>query len=69
MRYPYIAMWNEADEQVACARYSFDYSDLTIGSDTLTIGKTYYIVVDNYADPGYKGSFTLCITDNVNYLH
>ncbi|MCK4630787.1 MAG: hypothetical protein KAT40_05050, partial [Bacteroidales bacterium] len=67
MRYPYVALWDGSNTELACARYSSQYSDLQIGSSSLTPGVWYYISVDNYASSGYQGTFTLCITDINDY--
>ncbi len=67
MDYPYIALWDTNEEQIACARYAGRYDDLRIGSDTLTPGEWYYITVDNYIGDGYRGSFTLCVSDTIDY--
>jgi len=37
-----------------------------VGSTNLTVGDWYYIAVDNY-HPSYRGAFTLCIDDAVDY--
>jgi len=67
MRYPYIALWDDALSEIACARYSATYSDLTLGNTSLVPGNWYYISVDNYANVAYRGTFTLCITDTIDY--
>jgi hypothetical protein len=67
IQYPYIALWDTLNNQIACAMYSAQYSDLRIGADNLIPGEWYYITVDNYAADGYRGSFTLCITDVIDY--
>jgi hypothetical protein len=40
--------------------------DVIVGYTNLTVGNWYYIAVDNYYS-GYRGSFTLCIDDAVDY--
>jgi gliding motility-associated-like protein len=67
IQYPYIALWDTLNNEIACARYSTQYGDLRIGADNLVPGEWYYITVDNYADVGYRGSFTLCINDEIDY--
>ncbi|MEA1896779.1 MAG: CUB domain-containing protein, partial [Bacteroidota bacterium] len=67
MRYPYVALWDASNNELACARYSSQYSHLTLGSTSLTPGQWYFISVDNYANAAYDGSFTLCVNDQVSY--
>ncbi|MCD4681907.1 MAG: T9SS type A sorting domain-containing protein, partial [Bacteroidales bacterium] len=40
--------------------------DVVLGYTNLTVGNWYYISVDNYYS-GYRGTFTLCIDDDVDY--
>jgi len=67
MRYPYIALWDDSNTEVACSRYSSQYSDISIGTTSLIPGNWYYISVDNLNNPAYRGSFTLCLNDAVDY--
>ena len=67
LRYGYISLWDNADNELACARYSFDYQDLTISSNSLVPGQTYYISVDNLNNTSYQGTFSLCLNDEVDY--
>ena len=67
LRYPYIAIWNESDVEITSSTYAYDYDDITACSDTLTPGNWYYISVDNYDNTGYKGTFSLCVDDTLDY--
>jgi hypothetical protein len=67
LRHGYIAIFNEDDIELTSARYTYDYSDVSIASDSLTIGNWYYIAVDNHSNQYYRGTFTLCVTDTVDY--
>ncbi len=67
MRYPYIAIWDENDNELSSARYTIDYDDIVTSSDTLTPGDWYYISVDNYNNTGYRGTFSLCVNDTLDY--
>ncbi|MEZ5069672.1 MAG: hypothetical protein R2751_01560 [Bacteroidales bacterium] len=67
LRYGYVAIWDSSFNQVACNRYAYDYDDVTVGSASLTPGDWYFISIDNYAADGYRGTFSLCITDDVDY--
>ncbi|MDY0082961.1 MAG: T9SS type A sorting domain-containing protein, partial [Ignavibacteriaceae bacterium] len=61
------AIW-EADgtTEVASNRYVSDNDNVYVGSVDLVPGNWYYISVDNnYAN--YRGTFTLCIDDDVDY--
>ncbi|RLD56301.1 MAG: hypothetical protein DRJ05_11545, partial [Bacteroidetes bacterium] len=62
-----LAIW-EADgiTEVECNRYIGTYDDVVVGATNLTVGNWYYIAVDNY-HPSYRGTFTLCIDDAVDY--
>ncbi len=67
LQYPYISLLDTNNNELACARYSGQYSDLSVGSSSLTPGDWYYILVDNYNDVGYRGSFGLCVSDDIDY--
>ncbi len=67
MRYSYVALWNAAGVNVACASYTTDYGDISMGIDTLTVGNQYYISVDHYDNNNYDGTFTLEVDDEVDY--
>lgn len=67
LRYGFIAIFNEDDVELTSARYTSDYSDIVVGTDSLTVGNWYYIAVDNQDNLGYRGTFTLCVTDTVDY--
>ncbi len=62
-----LALW-EADgtTEVECNRYVGVNDDVVVGFTNLTVGNWYYISVDNYYS-GYRGTFTLCIDDDVDY--
>jgi len=65
MRGQKIAIWNESGTEVKCANAGDYYSGvLSASTDTLTIGHTYYISVD---DRRTHGSFTLGIDDTPSY--
>ncbi|MCG8697763.1 MAG: hypothetical protein MI922_06890, partial [Bacteroidales bacterium] len=62
-----VAIWeNDGTTQIACDRYAADNDNVTVGSVNLTPGNWYYISVDNnYAN--YRGTFTMCVDDEVDY--
>jgi len=66
-QYLMTALWDDAGNEVACAVYTYYHSDLTMNSVSLTPGEWYYISVDNRKGSGYRGSFTLCVDDAVDY--
>ncbi|MCX6254991.1 MAG: hypothetical protein NTV31_11020, partial [Bacteroidia bacterium] len=66
LQYPFLALWDGLT-QIGCATYSSQYSDLEIVNAGLTAGNWYYISVDNYVGTGYRGTFTLCVDDDLNY--
>lgn len=65
MRGQQIALWNESGTEVRCANAADWYSGmLSLSTDTLTPGHTYYISVD---DRRTHGTFKLCVNDSVSY--
>jgi hypothetical protein len=69
LRYPYVALWNsDLSTEVACQRYTSQYSDLTMNVINLIPGDTFYIEVDNHnGSTNYRGTFMLCLSDSVDY--
>ncbi len=67
LRYPLAALYDELGAEIACASYTTDYNDISIGSTQLVPGEWYYLSVDNYAGTGYRGTFTLCAENQVDY--
>ena len=68
LRYGLIALWDDLGNELACGRYSSQYSDINMGYTSLTPGNDYYISVDNHdGSAGYSGTFTLCVDDEVDY--
>ena len=49
-----------------CNRYVFNDDNVQVEYEGLTVGEWYYIAVDNNYS-GYRGTFTLCLDDNVSY--
>ncbi|MCB0490421.1 MAG: T9SS type A sorting domain-containing protein, partial [Cyclobacteriaceae bacterium] len=62
-----VAIW-EADgiTEVSCNRYTNNGDDVVVGATSLTPGLTYYISVD-VQNGGYYGTFTLCLSDALDY--
>jgi hypothetical protein len=52
---------NIQSEVVPCGGMPDQYLDVTLSSDNLTIGKTYYIIIDGYAPPYFNavGNFSI----------
>ncbi|MFZ6012808.1 MAG: hypothetical protein ACOYXT_20855, partial [Bacteroidota bacterium] len=69
LQYPYVALWAaDGTTQLACQQYSSQYSDLDLNYASLTPGNTYYISVDNNnGSTGYRGTFSLCVNEQVDY--
>ncbi len=67
LKYPFVALWDEAGTELNCQRYTETYDDMLIQQTGLTIGNWYYISVDNYFGPQYTGTFSLCIDDALTY--
>ena len=67
LQYPFMALWDDANNQLGCARYSLQYDDIVIVTEGLTPLEWYYISVDNYSGTGYRGTFSLCIDETINY--
>ncbi len=65
LRSPQMALWDASGNQLACAATGdWVYTDAWICKDSLIIGNWYYISVDAARD---NGSFTLSLTDRLNY--
>ncbi len=68
LRYGLVALWDDAGNELACGRYTSDYSDIKMGYIGLVPGNTYYISVDNHSGSiNYRGTFSLCLDDEVDY--
>jgi hypothetical protein len=68
MQYPFIALWDATFiGQLACMNQNGSKTNTSLSYLGLTVGNTYYISVDNYAGTGYRGSFDLCLSDQVDY--
>lgn len=66
MRRAQVALWDDGLVELSSNRYVANDDDVSIGHVGLTIGDWYYISVDNnYSE--YRGTFTLCLDDNVDY--
>ena len=60
------AIWqSDGTTQVASNRYVNDGDNLSVTSNSLTVGNWYYISVDNDYS-GYRGTFTICLYDGYN---
>lgn len=58
-----VAIWeSDGTTQVACTRYSGNRDDVSLFTDALTSGNTYYISVDNKTS-SKRGTFTICLDD------
>ena len=60
-------MWKADGTQIGCATYTSQYSDIDIVAEGLIKDDWYYVSVDNYSGTGYRGTFTLCIDENIDY--
>jgi hypothetical protein len=68
MQYSWVTLWDGAGTQLVCSPYnSLNQGTMEISYLGLTPGTTYYISVDNYVGAGYRGTFSLCLTDVVDY--
>ncbi|MBS1982518.1 MAG: T9SS type A sorting domain-containing protein, partial [Bacteroidetes bacterium] len=64
LQYPRMALWQaDGTTQVACSTYTGTHTIPSITVASLVVGNTYYISVDNYAGTGYRGTFSLCVTN------
>ncbi len=65
--YTQAAIWeSDGTTEVACKRYQITSEDVVVGATTLTPGNTYYVTVDTY-NTNTDGTFSLCLTDAVDY--
>ncbi|MBU0765445.1 MAG: hypothetical protein KJ607_11485, partial [Bacteroidetes bacterium] len=62
-----IALWDDELTQLACKGYVDAGTDIGVVYTGLTIGETYYISVDNHSNSSYKGTFSLCVSDEIGY--
>jgi hypothetical protein len=60
-----VALWDEMLNEVDCNIYQVNESDVEVSSTSLTVGDWYYISVDNFSGTGYRGTFTVCFTDQL----
>ena len=67
LRYGLIAIWDSLDNEIASARYTTDYDNVLASTNSLVPGHRYYISVDNYNQLGYRGTFSLCVDDTLDY--
>ena len=67
LQYPFISLWDETGNELKCATYYGAYGDLVINYENLTPGEWYYISVDNNNNNSQRGTFSLCIDDEVDY--
>ncbi|CAN5463766.1 hypothetical protein BH09BAC3_BH09BAC3_15980 [soil metagenome] len=68
MTYGWVTLWDAAGTQLACSPYnSLASGTMETSYLGLTPGVTYYISVDNYLGLGYRGTFSLCLSDVVDY--
>jgi len=62
-----LALWDSTGtNEISCSKYIGQYDFVDLNALTLTIGDWYYISVDNFGSTN-RGSFTLCLSDEVNY--
>ncbi|MDN3665467.1 LamG-like jellyroll fold domain-containing protein [Algibacter miyuki] len=66
-RYPLLALWDSSGSEITSVNFNNTAKTINIQSNNLTIGNWYYISVDNYSQASYRGSFTLCVDNKVNY--
>ncbi len=65
MRGQQVAIWNSSGQQLACNDAGWNYSGtLSLSIDTLTVGRHYFISVD---DQTTHGTFSLCMNNKVGY--
>ncbi|MEO8732796.1 MAG: hypothetical protein ABI373_00560, partial [Flavobacteriales bacterium] len=62
-----VALWQAGGTtEITSKHYAYNAEDLGIGSLSLTPGTIYYISVDTY-NSASRGTFTLCLQDQVDY--
>ncbi len=62
-----VAIWeNDGITEVSCKRYIYSEDNVIVQSLSLTPGQWYYVSVDN-ASSLRRGSFTVCLYDQVDY--
>ncbi|HYC85131.1 MAG TPA: hypothetical protein VEB86_07905, partial [Chryseosolibacter sp.] len=64
IRYPEVALFNNAMVAVECVNAAGGLLDVSLIAEDLTVGEWYYITVyGRYSDPGNLGTFSLCLDD------
>lgn len=66
LRFPYIHIWDELLNPVICKSYDDEDDDMTLTTKSLTEGKWYYIAINNHNKDEYKGTFTLCLNNQIS---
>ncbi|MBI3482680.1 MAG: hypothetical protein HY015_06840, partial [Bacteroidetes bacterium] len=64
---PFVALWDASLVQLNCKNYQGASVSIETDYYGLTAGQTYYISVDNYVGAGYRGTFSLCLSDVADY--
>ena len=65
MKSQQMTLLDASNTEIACAvARNYFYGELYISQSGLTVGATYYIMVDSRL---IDGAFTLCIDENINY--
>ncbi|MBS1541297.1 MAG: T9SS type A sorting domain-containing protein, partial [Bacteroidetes bacterium] len=68
MQYSWVTLWDSLGTQLSCSPYnSLNQGTMETSYLGLTPGNYYYISVDNYTGVGYRGTFSLCLSDKVDY--
>ena len=67
MQYPMVALWDASLTQLNCQNQQGASTSIETDYYGLTTGQTYYISVDNFVGTGYRGTFSLCLSDVVDY--
>lgn len=65
--YPKLALFNPDMTEIVSVSDDGIRTDVGLSNNTLTIGEWYYISVDNGANQGHRGSFTLCLDNETTY--
>lgn len=63
-QFPYLTLWDERLNEIACDNYTNEHQEIKIKTDKLTPNKKYFISVDHQYNEKYQGSFTLCVNNS-----
>ncbi|KXX67794.1 hypothetical protein [Flammeovirga sp. SJP92] len=62
---PRLMLWDSNLNLLSCEASASNSSDVRVGSVSLTSGEVYFISVDNLGNSSWRGTFTLCLSNEI----